>query len=124
MILNAQPLTPTQTGTTTPQPLWPNHEGLFGASDASRTIPSPTALATDNESMTFAQTMQTKTNTTTPPPHLSLASYFKNNTEYSAQALRNTETDGKDKPALFWIFYHNGIDRHPQDGSYAKHTKK
>jgi hypothetical protein len=111
MILNAQPLTPTQTGTTTPQPLWPNHEGLFGASDASRTTPSPTALATDNESMAFAQTMQTKTNTTTPPPHLSLASYFKNNTEYSAQALRNTETDGKDKPALFWIFYHNGIDR-------------
>jgi hypothetical protein len=83
MILNAQPLTPTQTGTTTPQPLWPNHEGLFGASDASRTIPSPTALATDNESITFIQTIQTKTSTATPPPpHLSQATYSKDNTKY------------------------------------------
>ncbi len=90
------------------QSLWPNHEGLFGASDASRNNPHEAILATDEESKKFSRTMQqeTKTTTTTPRPHLDLAAFFKENTANTEQVLSNTVTHG-----LFWIYYHKGITR-------------
>jgi hypothetical protein len=97
------------------QSLWPNHEGLFGASDASRNNPHASILATDEESKMFSRTMQqkTKTATTTPRPHLDLAAFFNENTTNTKQALRNSETHG-----LFWVYYHKGITR-----TSGRHTR-
>ena len=99
----------TPTGTT-PHPLWPYHEGIFGASDASRHEPSPTSLATEDESENFSRIMQDKTHTNTaPPPYLKLAAQLKSDATIIAKALKDTEEHGKDKPVLLWIFYHEGI---------------
>jgi hypothetical protein len=77
--------------------------------------------------------MQHKTNTnTSPPPHLQLAATFKNEATHMTQALQDTEITGKEKPALLWIYHHNGAEttagRHkktpPLDGFSAQHTRR
>jgi hypothetical protein len=96
-----------------PPALWPQHEGLFGASDASRNNPHPTTLATEDESKLFSLAMQLKTKATTfKSPHLDLVAYFKRDTDYTTQALKDSETEGKEKPILVWIYFHKGVN-HP-----------
>jgi hypothetical protein len=96
---------------TPPHPLWPHHEGIFGASDASRHEPNPSLLATDDESENFSRSMKHKTHTKpTPPPYLELATRLNNDATNIKQTLKDTEEQGKDTPVLLWIYYHEGVD--------------
>jgi hypothetical protein len=47
---------------------------------------------------------------TTPPPHIELAAQLKADAINIAQALKNTEEHGKEKPVLLWIYFHKGAD--------------
>ena len=79
---------------TIPQPLWPNHEGIFGASDASRHEPSPALLATHGKMKGLQGPCETQTKIT---PQLELAAHLKADAMNIAQDLKITEEHGKDK---------------------------